>query len=239
MMLCACTAYKQNIMFKPASGFVPDPVKREALTVEKNYIIQKNDYLKLDVFSNKGERVIDPNPQLSNSSVNQVTTSQSFFSYLVDLNGIAKFPMVGDLKLEGLTLRQAEEILQKEYEKYFKEPFVILSYTNKRVIVLGAVGGQVIPLSNQNVNLVEVLAMAKGLPNDSKAHNIRILRNEQVFIVDLSTIEGYKAGNMLIQPGDIVYVEPVRRAFSEGLRDYATLITVLFSLATLIIVTRK
>ena len=69
-------------MFKPGSGFVPDPIKREALTVEKNYIIQKNDYLKLDVFSNKGERVIDPNPQLSNSSVNQVTTSQSFFSYL-------------------------------------------------------------------------------------------------------------------------------------------------------------
>ncbi len=238
-MLCACTSYKQNIMFKPGSGFVPDPVKREALTVEKNYIIQKNDYLKLDVFSNKGERVIDPNPQLSNSANQPVTTSPQFFSYLVDLNGIVKFPMVGELKLEGLTLRQAEEILQKEYEKYFKEPFVILSYTNKRVIVLGALGGQVIPLLNQNVNLVEVLAMAKGLPNDSKVHNIRILRNDQIFIVDLSTLDGYKAGNMLIQPGDIVYVEPVRRPFSEGLRDYATLITVLFSLATLIIVARK
>ncbi len=226
-------------MFRPTSGFTPDPVKHEALTVEKNYIIQKNDYLKLDVFSNKGERVIDPNPQLSNAAANQTPSTSQQFTYLVDLNGVAKFPMVGELKLESLTLRQAEEILQKEYEKYFKEPFVILSYTNKRVIVLGAMGGQVIPLTNQNVNLVEVLAMAKGLPNDAKVHNIRILRNEQVFIVDLSTLEGFKAGNMLIQPGDIVYVEPVRRPLSEGLRDYATLFTILISLTTLILVTRK
>lgn len=226
-------------MFRPTSGFTPDPVKHEALTVEKNYIIQKNDYLKLDVFSNKGERLIDPNPQLSNAAANQTPATSQQFTYLVDLNGIAKFPMVGELKLESLTLRQAEEILQKEYEKYFKEPFVILSYTNKRVIVLGAMGGQVIPLTNQNVNLVEVLAMAKGLPNDAKVHNIRILRNEQVFIVDLSTLEGFKAGNMLIQPGDIVYVEPVRRPLSEGLRDYATLFTILISLTTLILVTRK
>ncbi len=186
----------------------------------------------------KGERVIDPNPQISNSQTT-ATTSQQPFTYLIDLNGIAKFPMVGELKLEDLTLRQAEEILQKEYEKFFKEPFVILSYTNKRVILLGAVGGQVIPLANQNVNLAEVLALAKGLPNDSKAHNIRVLRNEQVFIVDLSTIDGFKAGNMLILPGDIIYVEPVRRPLSEGLRDYATLFTLIFSVATLILISSK
>jgi polysaccharide export outer membrane protein len=86
---------------------------------------------------------------------------------------------------------------------------------------------------------VEVLAMAKGLPNDAKAQNIRILRGEQVFIVDLSTIEGYKEGNMLIQPGDIVYVEPVRRPVSEALRDYAALFTIFISLATFILVARK
>ncbi len=225
-------------MFKTPDGFVPDPIKREARGVENNYIIQKNDYLKLDVFSNKGERVIDPNPELSSTNPAQGTANRQQFTYLVDLNGLVKFPMVGEMKLEGLTLRQAEEILQKEFEKYFKESFVILSYANKRVIVLGAVGGQVIPLTNQNVTLVEVLALAKGLPNDSKAHNIRVLRNDQVFVVDLSTIEGFKAGNLLIQPGDIVYVEPIRRPVSEGLRDYATLFSLLVSLTTLIVVLR-
>jgi len=220
-------------MFKPSEGFVPDPVKREAITVEKNYVIQKNDFLKLDVFSNKGERLIDPNPELSANPGQNPMARQQFY-YLVDLDGVVKFPMVGALKLEGLTLRQAEEILQKEFEKYFKEPFVILSYSNKRVIVLGAPGGQVIPLPNQNINLTEVLALAKGLPNDSKAQNIRIFRGDQVFVVDMSTIEGFKAGNLLIQPGDIIYIEPIRRPMSEGLRDYAGLFSLLVSLVTLV-----
>jgi polysaccharide biosynthesis/export protein len=239
VVLCSCSSYKQNILFKAPKDFVPEPVKKEALHVEKNYIIQKNDYLKLDMFSNKGERIIDPNPDLSNNRSNQQNMQgQQQLTYLVDLNGVSKFPMVGELKVEGLTLRQAEEILQKEFEKYFKEPFVVLTYANKRVIVLGALGGQVIPLTNQNVNLVEVLALAKGLPNDAKANNIRILRDDQVFIVDLSTLEGFKQGNMLIQPGDIIYVEPIRRPFSEGLKDYAGYFSLLLSLATVIILVR-
>ena len=106
-------------MFKTQDGFQPDKITSEVLRAEKNYIIQKNDYLKLDVFTNKGERAIDPNPQLSNVAANQAPSASQQFTYLVDLNGIVKFPMVGELKLEGLTLRQAEEILQKEYEKYF------------------------------------------------------------------------------------------------------------------------
>jgi polysaccharide biosynthesis/export protein len=236
LALSACASYKQNIMFKPEEGYVPPQITSDAITAEKDYIIQKNDLLRLDVFSNKGERLIDPNPELTNTPTGTSTTSKQQFTYLVDREGRAKFPMIGTLKLDGLTLRQSEEILQKEYENYFKEPFVILTYANKRVIVLGAVGGQVIPLNNQNVTLVEVLAMAKGLPNDAKAKNIRIIRSDQVYLVDMSTIEGFKKGNMLIQAGDIVYVEPVRRPFTEGIRDYIGIGSFLISLATLFLV---
>ena len=226
-------------MFNLPEGFQPDVITKEALMVEKNYVIQQNDYLKLDVYSNKGEKLIDPNPELSNLSVNQQTTTRQQPNYLVDLNGMAKFPMIGELKLTGLTLRQAEEIIQEEYLKYFKEPFTILTYANKRVIVLGAPGGQVIPLVNQNISLVEVLGLAKGLDNFSKAQNIRVLRKEKVFLVDLSTIEGYKNSNMLIEPGDIVYVEPVRRPVSEAFKDYAGIIGLAVSIYTLIIVVNR
>ena len=157
----------------------------------------------------------------------------------MDLQGVAKFPMIGEIKLEGLTLRQAEEIIQKEYLNYFKEPFALLTYANKRVIVLGATTGQVIPLANQNISLVEVLGLAKGLDNTAKAHNIRVLRKEKVFLVDLSTIDGYKNSNMLIEPGDIVYIEPVRRPVSEAFRDYAGIIGLAVSIYTLFIVANK
>lgn len=226
-------------MFKLPEGFQPNKITKEALTVEKNYIIQQNDYLKLDVYSNKGEKLIDPNPELSNLTNNQNRTDKQQPNYLIDLQGVAKFPMIGELKLEGLTLRQAEEIIQKEYQNYFEKPFAILTYANKRVIILGAPGGQVIPLVNQNISLIEVLSLANGLDNLAKAQNIRVLRKEKVFLIDMSTIEGYKNGNMLIEPGDIVYIEPVRRPISEALKDYIGVLSLAVSIYALIIVTNK
>ena len=109
--------------------------------------------------------------------------------------------MVGEIKLDGLTIRQAEDLLQQAYATFYEDAYVVLRYTNKRVIVLGAPGGQVIPLTNENVHLVEVLALAKGLTNDAKAHNIRVLRGDQVFVADLSTIDGYVKNNIPIQSG--------------------------------------
>jgi polysaccharide export outer membrane protein len=102
--------------------------------------------------------------------------------------------------------------------------------------MLGAPGGQIIPLSNENMELVEILALAKGVSNDAKAHNIRVLREEKVFLVDLSTVDGYLKGNMIMEPGDIVYVEPVRKPVSEAVRDYGPLVSLVASLVTLIIV---
>jgi polysaccharide biosynthesis/export protein len=240
VLFASCGSYKQNIMFRANDSAKPEVFKREASFTEKNYVIQKNDLLRLDVFSNKGERIIDPNPELTSNpaTANAMENRANQFNYLVELNGLVKFPMIGELKVEGLTLRQAEEIAQKEYANYFKEPFVVISYVNKRVIVLGALGGQVIPLTNQNVSLIEVLALAKGLNNDSKAHNIKLIRGSNVYQIDFSTIQGFRDGNMLVEPGDVVYVEPIRRPFTEALRDNFTIISVIVSLATLVAVIR-
>lgn len=221
---------------KTPEGYKPAAISKEILQAERNYVIQKNDLLELEVYTNKGERIIDPNPELSNPNINTVNDTKEPIQYLVDLNGIVKFPVVGEMKLEGLTLRHAEAMLQAEYDKFFKESYVVLTFKNKRVIVLGAPGGQVIPLSNQNVNLAEILALSKGLANDAKAGSIKIVRNDKVFVVDLSTIGGFQAGNMIVEPGDIIYVEPIRKPFAEGLRDYAGFFSLLLSTLSLIIV---
>jgi polysaccharide export outer membrane protein len=230
-----CASYKQNIMFKTGEGFASEPLQKEISKAESNYTIKKNDLLLLELYANNGEKLIDPNPEISQQTQN---TSQStkLPDYLINDQGLAKFPMVGEVKLEGLTIRQAEMMLQKEYEQYFKLPYVKLKFNNKRVIILGASGGQLLPLDNENVNLVEVIAMARGIDNFGKAHNIRVLRAEKVYQIDLSTIEGYRLGNMRIEPGDIIYIEPVRRPVSEGFKDYAPIFTLLASITTLIAV---
>ena len=210
-------------------------LKQEIDMAQKNYVIQKYDYLELEMYTNKGEIIIDPlTPSPTNTNNAASVTVKP--TYLVDAAGITKFPMIEEVKLEGLTMRQAEKLLEEAYSKYYEDAYAVLRYTNKRVIVLGATGGQVIPLANENVKLVEVLALAQGLGNDAKAHNIRILRGDQVFMADLSTFDGYVKNNIAIQSGDIVYVEPVRRPLTESLRDYGPILTIITTLTTLAVV---
>jgi polysaccharide export outer membrane protein len=229
----SCASYRQNIMFQVPEG---KALKQSMDAAEKNYVIQKNDYLELEVFTNKGEKIIDPAFLQATGQNSESVTAANKPTYLVDMNGLGKFPMVGEIKVDGLTLRQAEEILQEAYAKFYSDSYVILKYTNKRVIVLGAPGGQVIPLANDNMRLVEVLALAKGVNNDAKSQNIRILRGDQVFIADLSTFEGYVKNNLVIYPGDIVYVEPIRKPFTEGVREYGPILSIVTTLTTLVVV---
>ncbi len=236
VLLVACGSYKQNIMFKATEGHVPERLKHETAAAESNYQIRKNDQLTLTLYSNEGEKLIDPNPELTTPNASSENTTYQGPIYTVDINGVVRFPMVGEINLENLTLRQAEEILQKEYARFFKGPYVHLTCINKRVVLLGAVGGHVVPLENDNMKLLEVLALAKGITNDAKVGNIKIIRGEQVFEVDLSTIQGFKDGNPTLAPGDVIYVEPIRRPFSEGLRDNGGVLSVLVSLATLVVV---
>lgn len=235
LISASCTSYKQNIMFKPDEKFAAKQADAASIAA-KNYVIQVNDYLRIDVYSNKGERLIDPNGELIKSTNGTQTRAERVEpSYLVTVDGMAKFPMIDPVMVAGMTIREAEGKLQSEYNKYYKECYVLLTFNNKRVIVLGSPGGQVIPLVNENVSVVEVLAMAKGIGNDGKAHNLRLIRGNDVFLLDLSTIEGLQKSNMIVQPGDIVYVEPIRRPFSEGLRDIAPVLGLSVSLLTLIV----
>jgi polysaccharide export outer membrane protein len=225
-------------MFKVPKNF---SIQQQVDNAERNYVIQKNDLLSLEVYTNKGERIVDPNSEtLKESSTSAgISSEKNKIVYLVDVSSKIKFPLIGEIQLETLTIKQAEELLQKEFSKYYEEPYVILQFTNKRATVLGATGGQLVPLVYENIRLTEVLALARGIPQTGKARNIRVLRGEKIFVADLSTIDGYLKNNLIIEPGDIIYVEPVQRVVSEAIREYGPVFTILTSITTLIIVLTK
>jgi polysaccharide export outer membrane protein len=92
-------------------------------------------------------------------------------------------------------------------------PFVRIEVTNRSVYVFkGRSGATEVLLDKANMNLLEVLAKAGGMPPDAKAFNIRIIRgdlkNPQVVKIDLSTLEGMKQANLTVQANDFVYIEP-------------------------------
>lgn len=217
----------------------PASLQQMAEASEKNYAIHPNDYLKVDIYTNKGERIIDPDLKLNEQNSAQNALPRPEIKYLVGVNGAAKLPLVGVLPLAGLTLREAEQMLQKEYAKFYTEPYVTVACLNKRVIVLGTPEGMVVPLENENTRLAEILALSKAVTTSAKAGNIRVIRQDQVYKTDFTTIEGYRQGNMIMESGDIVYVEPERRVLREAARDYGPFITVLGSFITLVAVLVK
>jgi polysaccharide biosynthesis/export protein len=205
-----------------------------AKVAESNYRIQKNDILSLEVFT-PAEKVIDPMVDEKSGNVASQQNANRV-TYLVDINGMARMPIIGELKFEGLTIREAETLLQKEYSRLYTDAFISLRFTNKRVVVLGTTHGVVVPLTNDNTRLTEVLAISKAITNDAKAHNIRVVRDNKIYLADLTGIKDYVNNDMLIMPNDIIYVEPVRRPFVEGLRDYGIVLSIVTSISTLVLV---
>ena len=95
--------------------------------------------------------------------------------------------------------------------------------------------GRTVNLDNENMNLIEALALAGGLTNTGKSYKIKLirgdLRNPKVMLIDLSTIEGMSQSNLLLQSNDIIYVEPVPRVSQELLSQLAPIIGIITSLA--------
>jgi len=209
----------------------------EIIVAEKNYIIQSNDLLELRVHTNKGERIIDPNNELQIQQ-NQNRGEEDKPEFLVLDDGTVKFPMIGNAKIGGMRIDEAEEYLEKKYNTFYKDVFVRLKYLNKRVIVLGAPGGQVIPLENENTSVLEIIALAGGIDEGGKAHNLRLIRgdlhNPKVFLIDLSTIKGTRTSMMDAMPGDIIYIEPKVKIVTEGARDFMTVFAILVNTVTLV-----
>lgn len=206
--------------------------------LEKQYVIKPNDLLDIRVYTNKGERIIDPNFELQKDvPSNQQQQYRPQFQVFND--GSVKFPMIDTVKIAGMNLREAEQYLTQKYNSFYKDAFVTLEYLNKRVIVLGAPGGKVIPLENENISVIEAIALAGGIDQGGKAHNIRLIRGDlhkpEVFLIDLSTIEGTRLSMTTALPGDIIYVEPTRKIVTEGVNDFMTIFSLLLSTLTLIV----
>ena len=78
--------------------------------------------------------------------------------------------------------------------------------------------------------------MRKELKWEQEHKNIKLIRGDLVYEVDLSTISGMQATNLNVEPGDIIYIEPWRRPWLETLRDVSPALSLAASILTLIVV---
>ena len=107
MCITSCNIFKPSLMLRTGSNFdyniVPDSVQSE-------YEIASNDRLSFRIFSNDGFQLID----LTNFTAQRGSMTSSL-DYLVEHDGMVKLPIIGRIKLAGMTLRKAEILLEKRY----------------------------------------------------------------------------------------------------------------------------
>lgn len=253
LMVClqSCKIYNQNVLFRTKTEIYAEKAAAAIKAAERNYVIKPNDFITFNVFSNKGEILVEPpvpigaveGMQNAAGAMGVGQQGQNPVRYLIQGDGSVDLPLLGNTLLAGYTLHQADSLLATKYNEFFKECFVTTNYSNKRVIVFVGATARVIPLVNENINLVEVLALAGGLPNNVRARNIRLIRGDlkdpNVYLINLSTIEGMRQANLKIEPNDIVYIEPIRKTFLESLQDLSPILSFATTIFTLIILLRR
>jgi polysaccharide export outer membrane protein len=222
-------------MFRVPSNYEYD-VDQTIGNVE--YRVSPNDIVSMSVYTNDGFKLIDLTASAESvMSRGGAGMNNMSFQYLVEPDGNMKLPIIGKLKLAGLTIREAEKFLETQYANFYNKPFVVIRVVNRRVTVFPGTGGsgRMVNLDNESTTVIEALALAGGITNTGKARKIKLirgdLRNPRVILIDLSTIEGLKQGNLLLQANDIIYVEPVPRISQEVLTQIAPIVGIITSFA--------
>lgn len=229
----SCKVFKPNLMLKTPKNYNYDQLIDSLSRID--YKIAPNDAVLYRVFTNDGFKLID-----LASTTNNVFRSD--IDVIVESDGSVKMPGIGRLQIAGLTIIEAERLLEEKYSEFYVKPFVTLRVNNKRVIVFPGSGGaaKVINLTNNNTTVLEAIASVGGIPDDGKAYKTKLIRNSResgkkplVYLLDLSRIEGLALGNSKVQANDIIYVEPRYRPLKTFNNEIAPIIGLLTSLLIL------
>ncbi len=216
-------------MFKEAKGATTND--SIPLKPTEDYRISQDDKFTFSLTTKNGTRIIEDMSGISDDTRN----IQVDFEYVVRQNGEVKLPIIDMVKVAGLTIAECEDTLEMKYGEKFQDPFVQLRITNQRVIVFPGNGSdaKVIPLNNSNTTLMEALAQAGGITDRGKASSIKLMRKlngkRVVYTLDLSTIEGLKYVDMIIQANDYIYVEPTPELTKEIAEDVVPIVSLISS----------
>jgi polysaccharide export outer membrane protein len=205
------------------------------------YRIAPNDIIGFSVYTNDGFKLVDLTTSVSavDRPLNAVNNEQ-MTRFLVEPDGNIKLPIIGKVKIAGMTIREAEKSLEGQFATFYNKPFVMIRVTNRRVLVFTGEGGlgKVVPMDNENITLVEALALAGGISSRGKAGNVKLirgdLRNPKVMLIDLSTIEGTKKSNLMLQANDIIYVEPAPQISQQIFQQVIPIAGILTSIAVVV-----
>ena len=236
VLLSSCDKYlNRSLMLRTGKNY---PYSEFPDVQDKEYRLAADDRIAVRMFTNDGSGLINVAAG-SNVMVGGGTT----LDIKIESDGFSKLPLFGRVYLEGLTIRQAEMLIEDKFSEFYNNPFVLLEVSNKRVMIFAGSNTSVVTLENDNTTLFEVLAMTGGVPEDGKADRIKLIRGElknpEVYMIDLSTLSGMKNANLVLQANDIIYIETRKGHVRKILLEIAPYLAIMTTItSTIAIITQ-
>jgi polysaccharide export outer membrane protein len=248
LLFFSCKPRKEVVYYQNIDGLAS---KEKSNSYEIK--IQPDDLLTIIVSADDPETAIPFNLSTisipSAASANASRGQETMQSYLVDESGAIEFPVLGKLKISGLSRSETLQLLKEKISKYIKNPIVNLRITNFKISVQGEV---TIPgtynVSSDRVTLIEAISMAKDLTIYGKRDNILIIREidgvKSFNRVDITKADFINSPFYYLAQNDVVYVEPNKTringaAVGANTGVIISITSLVITLITLIVTAKK
>lgn len=220
----ACTSKKNLVYFQGSDS--------QSADVNKNYspVLRSDDLLSITVMGLDADAVKPfnlPVSLLNNNIVGSYTQGNPTQpGYLIDASGNIDFPVIGKIKVGGLTRDAAVELIKlkldnKKDSVFVKNPNVNIRILNYKVTVLGEVrnpGTFTIP--NERITLPEALGIAGDLMITGVRKNVLVIRDvdgkKTETRIDLTSKNIFSSPVYYLSQNDVVYVEPNRARINSS-----------------------
>jgi polysaccharide export outer membrane protein len=199
------------------------------------YRLQPNDILSVQIKS-AGETDISNIFNVGSLQNTIVASPGNFFleGYTVDVSGNITLPILGEITVKDLTLDEVRKVIQLHADKYLNNATVLVKLTSFKVTVLGEVRspGYYFIYNNQ-ATILEALGMAGDLTSFGNRRTVKLIRQvpegSKVAVLDLTDPKLLQSEFYFMNPGDVVYVEPLR---AHTKRSNIEVLSVVFSAVT-------
>ena len=207
-------------------------------------VIQENDILSIIITSLNPEAsaIFNMNSTMSAGLTTSIGSSQTGTGYLVNEDGFVQLPILGNIKVAGLTTKMVKQsitslILQK---KLLTDPIVTIRHLNYEITVIGEVNKPaVISVPSEKISLIKALGLAGDITIFGKKDNVLLIREingkRTVKRIDLNAADFLTSPNYYLQPNDVVYVETNKNKVSSVSASRQTLPIILSTLSILLI----
>ena len=215
VVMASCTSYKNVPYLQNAEEIMAAQAELPLYDAK----IMPKDLLTVTVNTTDPEAAAPFN--MTVQTAQNLATSRTSYSqpvlqqYLVNNEGSIDFPVLGTLKVGGLTKNEAEDMIREKLKPYLKEvPIVTVRMSNYKISVLGEVARPgTFTVSNEKVNVLEALAMAGDLTIWGMRDNVKLVREDaagkrEIIELDLTNAEIITSPYYYLQQNDILYVSP-------------------------------